>query len=121
MVSLVNAAPARRQQQAGIAPTGNSSESARDRHEVRSVRVTIHHGHSLLLMDDPPTLASATGAGDQTVPTISSDHQLLRGKFKGFFRQTGYEHQNSYKDTRALHSTLFSIAKIAAQMRWEST
>lgn len=67
------------------------------------------------------TLASATGAGDQTVPTISSDHQLLSGKFKGIFRQTGYEHQNSYKDIRALHSTLFSIAKIAAQMRWEDT
>lgn len=67
------------------------------------------------------TLAPATGAGDQTVPTISSDHQLLSGKFKGIFRQNGYEHQNSYKDIRALHSTLFSVVKIAAQMRWEGT
>jgi pimeloyl-ACP methyl ester carboxylesterase len=65
-------------------------------------------------------LGPAVGPGDQTVPTISSDHQLLSGKFEGIFRQTGYEHQNSYKDIRALHSTLFSIVKIAARMRWES-
>jgi hypothetical protein len=66
------------------------------------------------------TLAPATGAGDQTVPTLSSDHQLLSGKFKGIFRQTGYEHQNSFKDIRALHSTLYSVVKIAAEMRWDS-
>lgn len=63
-------------------------------------------------------LAAAFGAGDQTVPIRSSDHQLLSGRFKGIFRQTGYEHQNSYKDVRAQNSTLFCIIKIAATMEW---
>lgn len=63
-------------------------------------------------------LAVAAGAGDQTVPVRSSDQQLLSGKFKGIFRQTGYEHQNSYKDVRAQNSTLFCIVKIAATMDW---
>lgn len=63
-------------------------------------------------------LGPATGAGDQTVPTRSSDHQLLSGKFLGIFRQTGYEHQASYSDTRAIRATLYSIMKIAASMKW---
>lgn len=63
-------------------------------------------------------LGPAAGAGDQTVPTRSSDHQLRSGKFKGIFRQTGYEHQASYGDSRALHATLYSIAKIASTMKW---
>jgi len=66
-------------------------------------------------------LAAATGPGDQTVPTRSSDHQLLSGKFKAIFRQTGYEHQTSFDDVRAQHSTLFSIVKIAATMRWSGS
>lgn len=63
-------------------------------------------------------LTPAAGAGDQTVPIRSSDHQLLSGRFKGVFRQSGYEHQNSYKDVRAQKSTLFCIIKIAATMEW---
>jgi hypothetical protein len=34
------------------------------------------------------------------------------------FRQTGYEHQNSYQDERALHSTLYSLVRIAQTMTW---
>lgn len=67
------------------------------------------------------SLGPAVGAGDQTVPIRSSDHQLLSGKFKGVFRQTGYEHQASYSDKRAVQSTLFSIIKIASTMKWSST
>lgn len=63
-------------------------------------------------------LGPAMGAGDQTVPIRSSDHQLLSGKFLGVFRQTGYEHQESYSDTRAIQATLYSIIKIAASMKW---
>ncbi len=63
-------------------------------------------------------LGPANGAGDQTVPIRSSDHQLLSGKFKGVFRQTGYEHQASYSDLRAVQSTLFSIVRIASTMNW---
>ena len=66
-------------------------------------------------------LGPSTGAGDQTVPTRSSDHQLLSRKFKGVFRQTGYEHQSSYSDLHAVQSTLFSIIKIASTMNWGAT
>jgi pimeloyl-ACP methyl ester carboxylesterase len=57
--------------------------------------------------------------GDQTVPMQSADDQLKSGKFKGVFRQTGYEHQASYQDKNALASTLYSIVQIAKQMNWE--
>lgn len=62
----------------------------------------------------------ADDPGDQTVPVHSAEHQLLSGKFKGIFRQSGYEHQNSYKDERALHSTLYSLVKIVQTMVWSS-
>jgi hypothetical protein len=56
--------------------------------------------------------------GDQTVPVHSADHQRDSGKFKGIFRQTGYEHQGSYGDEAALASTLYSIVQIAKTMKW---
>ncbi len=56
--------------------------------------------------------------GDQTVPLHSADAQLLSGKFKGLFRQTGYEHQDSYKNEAALHSTLYSLVRIIQTMEW---
>ena len=64
------------------------------------------------------TMAPAADPGDQTVPMYSADHQLRSGKFKGIFRQIGYEHQNSYKDTAALASTLYSLIRIASTMVW---
>jgi hypothetical protein len=60
----------------------------------------------------------ARDPGDQTVPLHSAEHQLQSGKFKGIFRQTGYEHQDSYKDGAALHSTLYSLVRIAQTMTW---
>lgn len=63
-------------------------------------------------------LGPCEGAGDQTVPLKSSDAQLKSGRFKGVFRQEGYEHQSSYSDLNALHSTLYCIAKIALKMTW---
>jgi hypothetical protein len=57
--------------------------------------------------------------GDQTVPTRSADHQLNSGMFKGVFRQTGYEHQSSCKDPRAIASTLYSIVRIAQKATWK--
>jgi hypothetical protein len=59
-----------------------------------------------------------TEPGDQTVPMRSADHQLRSGKFKGIFRQEGYEHQGSYKSRRAIASTLFSIVRIAQGAKW---
>jgi hypothetical protein len=53
-----------------------------------------------------------------TVPFHSADSQYTSGKFKGIFRQTGYEHQASYSDENALRSTLYSIVQIARTMTW---
>lgn len=62
----------------------------------------------------------ACDPGDQTVPLHSAEHQLRSGKFKGIFRQTGYEHQDSYKDEGALRSTLYSLVRIAQTMTWNT-
>lgn len=56
--------------------------------------------------------------GDQTVPLHSAEHQLRSRKFKGIFRQSGYEHQNSYKDESALLCTLYCVVQIARTMTW---
>jgi hypothetical protein len=65
------------------------------------------------------TMQPAADPGDQTVPAFSADHQVRSGKFKGIFRQRGYEHQNSYKDKAALDSTLYSLILIASTMVWK--
>jgi len=65
------------------------------------------------------TIQPPAAAGDQTVPAKSADHQLKSGVFKGIFRQTGYEHQSSCKDPRAIASTLYSIVRIAQKVRWD--
>jgi hypothetical protein len=57
--------------------------------------------------------------GDQTVSVRSADYQLRSGMFKGVFRQTGYEHQSSYADPRAIASTLYSIVRIAQKATWK--
>lgn len=64
------------------------------------------------------TILPPVDPGDQTVPMHSADHQLQSGKFKGVFRQTGYEHQDSYKNEHAVDCTLYSIVRIAQQMKW---
>jgi hypothetical protein len=72
-------------------------------------------------MPDPihATILPPAAPGDQTVPARSADHQLKSGMFKGVFRQTGYEHQSSYKDPRAIASTLYSILRIAQKATWK--
>jgi pimeloyl-ACP methyl ester carboxylesterase len=65
------------------------------------------------------TILPPSAPGDQTVPARSADHQLHSGMFKGVFRQTGYEHQSSYKDSRAIASTLYSIVRIAEKATWK--
>jgi len=64
------------------------------------------------------TILPPSAPGDQTVPAKSADHQLKSGMFKGVFRQTGYEHQSSYKNPRAIASTLYSIVRIAQKATW---
>jgi hypothetical protein len=72
-------------------------------------------------MPDPihATITAPTAPGDQTVPVKSADHQLNSGLFKGVFRQTGYEHQSSYENPRAVASTLYSIVRIAQKATWK--
>lgn len=65
------------------------------------------------------TILPPTAPGDQTVPVRSADHQLNSGIFKGIFRQTGYEHQSSYKDPHAMAATLYSIVRIAQKAVWK--
>lgn len=65
------------------------------------------------------TILPASSPGDQTVPARSADYQLNSGIFKGVFRQTGYEHQGSYQDPRAIASTLYSIVRIAQSATWK--
>ena len=65
------------------------------------------------------TILPASAPGDQTVPARSADHQLHSGMFKGVFRQIGYEHQSSYKNPRAIASTLYSIVRIAQNASWK--
>lgn len=63
-------------------------------------------------------LLDALEPGDQTVPAHSADAQFQSGKFKGIFRQTGYEHQASYSDQAAIACTIYSIFQIASTMTW---
>jgi pimeloyl-ACP methyl ester carboxylesterase len=72
-------------------------------------------------MPDPiyARILPPSAPGDQTVPAKSADHQLNSGMFKGVFRQTGYEHQSSYKNPRAIASTLYSIVRIAQKATWK--
>lgn len=69
--------------------------------------------HHLVNLQEPAAV------GDETVPAFSADDQLRSGQFKGIFRQTGYEHQASYKTDKALLSTIYSIIRIAERMRWK--
>ncbi|WP_229437230.1 contractile injection system protein, VgrG/Pvc8 family [Massilia sp. IC2-278] len=64
------------------------------------------------------TILPPSAPGDQTVPAKSANHQLKSGMFKGVFRQTGYEHQSSYKNPRAIASTLYSIVRITQKATW---
>lgn len=65
------------------------------------------------------TILPPSAAGDQTVPSKSADHQMNTGTLKGIFRQTGYEHQSSCKDPRAVASMLYSIVRIAQDAKWK--
>ncbi len=66
-------------------------------------------------------MQAAAEPGDQTVPLHSGDAQLRSGKFKGIFRQSGYEHQASYADKAVIDSTLYSLFKIISAMKWSET
>lgn len=64
------------------------------------------------------TMQEAAEPGDQTVPLHSADAQFQSRKFRGIFRQTGYEHQASYSNSAVLNATLYSLFQIASTMKW---
>lgn len=70
-------------------------------------------GDELLSESVFATIRSPSTPGDQTVPAKSADYQIESGKFKGIFRQTGYEHQSSCQHPHAISSMLYSIVRIA--------
>lgn len=63
-------------------------------------------------------MQDAAEPGDQTVPLHSGDAQLRSGKFKGIFRQSGYEHQASFDDKAVINATLYCLFKIISTMKW---
>ncbi|GAB3380627.1 esterase/lipase family protein [Massilia agri] len=86
-------------------------------------KLTLFDPNLLLGTRKVPVLVGATlldpaEPGDQTVPLHSADAQLRSGKFKGIFRQTGYEHQASYGDSAVLAATIYSLFQIASTMKW---
>jgi len=64
-------------------------------------------------------ILEAADPGDQTVPVYSADAQLRSKKFKGIFRQSGYEHQASYSNSAVVAATLYSLLKIIGTMKWD--
>ncbi|MEJ7805991.1 MAG: hypothetical protein WKG03_08760 [Telluria sp.] len=100
--------------------------------DVEDLNIAVDNRQGILNVTDPrfpsppgvvgpqftATMQAPGDPGDQTVPLHSAEDQLRSGKFKGVFRQSGYEHQNSYKDERALNSTIYSLVRIAQTMQW---
>ena len=62
------------------------------------------------------TIQPPDEAGDETVPIRSADHQMRVGRPKAVFRQVGYDHQDSYKDDKVIHATIYSILRIALEV-----
>ena len=63
------------------------------------------------------TLQPPDEAGDQTVPVRSAADPLRNGRCKAVFRQTGYDHQDSYQNDRVLAATMYSILRIAQRVQ----
>lgn len=95
---------------ADLAPHGNPLSWTLEREDAEG-RIVVRTASA-----EPLTLrlASPEDAGDQTVPAKASA-EAVRGTL---FRQTGYEHQDSYKNDLVLASTLYSIIRIANTAEW---
>lgn len=98
-----------------IPHAGTDGNDYRDLGELRMKR----HEYESKCFHGEGSARTVSEPGDQTVPARSADDQLLSGAFAGMFRQTGYEHQSSYKDPRAIASTLYSIVRIAQKASWK--
>lgn len=107
------------------------TKSASIDEDIDSLRIIEDDGQGeVRLIDDKKKAAKSKDAefeiemedaadpGDQTVPLQSADAQLRSRKFKGIFRQSGYEHQASYSNAAVIEATLYSLLKIIATMKW---
>jgi hypothetical protein len=56
--------------------------------------------------------------GDGLVPGQSGLNNQRTDNLQAKAHATGYEHQNSYKDERALWSTFHAIVQISQQANW---
>lgn len=63
-------------------------------------------------------LRAANDAGDQTVPSQRSAHQINGTLFEHGKADEGYEHQASYAAPEVLASMLYSIVRIASTANW---
>lgn len=100
--------------------------------DIDSLRISNDDGKGCLQLDLPADPSKKTGLknsckstmlppidpGDQTVPVYSADAQLRSKKFKGIFRQTGYEHQASYSNEAVVAATIYCLYKIILTMKW---
>lgn len=57
--------------------------------------------------------------GDETVPLNRSAQKVRGNNFCHGLEGGGYEHQDSYSDSKVLASLLYSIAKIAKGAKWD--
>lgn len=95
----------------GVLELVRSESSTANLSDLPNIDVTTDSVYAVIRPPSAP--------GDQTVPVKSADHQLNSCMFKGVFRQTGYEHQSSYKNPRAIASTLYSIVRISQAATWK--
>ena len=86
-------------------------DDAQGKFELRKVGERTMYRHRA-------SLGRSVGAGDQTVPLRSSEHQLWSKKPQGIFRQSGYEHQASYGDKNVIRATMYSLIRIIQTMKW---
>lgn len=96
-----------------------------------AMKIFIDDGNGALCTNDGlrMPIAEPKSPGDGTVPVESGAAPLGRPGVEMSFahghggpgkrNQTlGYDHQDSYKDERALYATLYAIVKIARNAHW---
>jgi hypothetical protein len=95
---------------ADLAPHGDPLSWTLESEDAEGKLVVRTQINTLLTLELEPPI----DAGDQTVPAKESA-EAVRGTL---FRQSGYEHQDSYKNDHVLATTLYSIIKIANTATW---
>ncbi|WP_056440127.1 hypothetical protein [Massilia sp. Root335] len=89
----------------------------------RPIRLRLSMAHQaiedVLLVKRVSGNETMCGEFEYRLLCVSTRSDLPLKGFKGIFRQTGYEHQSSYKNSAAIASTLYSIVRIAQTATWK--